>query len=729
MAGGIAGLPGGADLGEEFDSTALQRGQNGHIYGSRLGEMLDAKLDAEEALAAAKKAGNIVPLVVDDPRNQYGRGPDVRSNSEKTWARFADHMGRNKIRYIVGTIVGIVIGVGSYLTWYFVAGPGKTAKFNPVDKPVNNQPRLPQAVEVDVITGSVNAAGTTPVLVDADMQGVYTQTGVGTWKVNSNSKVEFTPDKAYDFNTPATAKYRLNLAGVDSDDTATITITYVAAGMTDPTLAENTLTANYKDTVTFDTKNATGKLVLVNPDANSASTQTTKDVGVWTLTDSSHITFKADSAFKGIRVETSVKLDLGNSKFSDPVTLTVMFNQPKAADRFIQGFQPGQLADRINVAMSAEAKTPNKIVEDSVKLVGLQDLELGSTPSNVITVDGKELSADGEGIWMVGDKGTISFVPATQKAATSFTPGIDRNNFSGQVGFRFQSAKKQKVTSLGIRKGTANTGNWAVSLLDTSMSVLATVQIDLGDSSKVVGQYYYGSVDCVLAGGIEYYLVTDVSDTSGIQPPAQLWAEVGPISLDSKVASAANAIYRDTGYPAFTIKMDGPGKTYVGLDFTVVEFETSPTPVVYTISDDQGNTSNEALVVLNYGATVTNSDLNSEKDDTKFFAKVKQEAIDHQPPLDLVVLLATLEFVADITATMLKSAELGMSPISESDFAARYTAFKGAPTPSGLWNSCLDIDKKKVDPAGAKSSFYARYWRMRTMVRLLKQLVVELDLT
>ena len=171
------------------------------------------------------------------------------------------------------------------------------------------------------------------------------------------------------------------------------------------------------------------------------------------------------------------------------------------------------------------------------------------------------------------------------------------------------------------------------------------------------------------------------------------------------------------------------GNAFVGLDFTVVEFELSPTPAVYTISDDQGNVSNEALIVLNYGATVNNSDLNSETDDTKFFAKIKQEAIDYQPPLDLVVLLATLEYITDITATMLKQSELGPSPIADSDFTARYTKFESTPSSTGLWNSCSDIDKAKVDPTGAKSSFYARYWRMRTMTRLLKKLVVELDLT
>jgi hypothetical protein len=623
----------------------------------------------------------------------------------------------------------IVVVVAGVLTWYFVWGPGKVVKFNPVDKPLGDQPRSLNAIEIDVISGSVNAMGTTPVLVGADMKGVLTQTGFGTWTVNSNNKVVFTPDKAYDFNTPATAQFRLSLAGVESDDSATITITYVAAGMTGPTVTGQTLTANYKDTVTFDMKNTTGTLVLVKPDANSASTQTVTDVGVWTLTDSSHVTFKADAAFKGIRVETSVKLDLGNSKFSSEVTLTVMYKQPKAADLFIQGYTPGLAADRINVADRAVAQTPNKIVATSVKLVGLQDLEMGYTPAKVVTIDGKQLVADGEGTWMVGDAGTVSFVPSTQKAAKSFTPGRDRNNYSGQVGFRFQSAKKQQVKSLGIRKGTANTGSWTVSLLDNNLKVLATAQIDLGDSSKVVGQYYYGTVDCTLTGGSQYYLVADVSDTSGVTPRTQLWAEVGVVSLDSNVASAVNAVYRGTADPAFTTNLDGSGKTYVGLDFTVLEFELSPTPAVYTISDDQDNVSNQALIVLNYGATVNNSDLNSEQDDSKFFAKIKQQAIDHQPALDLVVLLATLEYITDITATMLKQSELGPSPIADSDFTARYAKFESTADSTSLWNSCSDIDKAKVDPTGAKSSFYARYWRMRTMTRLLKKLVVDLDLT
>jgi hypothetical protein len=281
----------------------------------------------------------------------------------------------------------------------------------------------------------------------------------------------------------------------------------------------------------------------------------------------------------------------------------------------------------------------------------------------------------------------------------------------------FRSAANQTITSLGIRKGTGATGNWTVSLTDASGKVLTSATIDL--TSGNVGSLYYGSASYQLASGTTYYLVTQV-DTSR---PTQFFSDASAVTLNSSIADTAVAIY---GFLLGNYMNGLPGQSFVGLDFTIVGFQGSPTPAVYTISDNKKNTSSTALIILNYGAPVQPADVN-DPDDANFFNNLRREAFDANPALGHVVLLATLTVLTNMTGTMLTAQ--AASPISQTSLDSRYATYKAnGASADDLWNSSSDINAKLVDPTGTQPKLYARFWRLDTMRNLLSRFVIEMGL-
>lgn len=722
---------GGGEVGEHAQDVELHDRNAGPGGGS---VVYDGRADAvrhgnEVRNDLMRAAANYDVVRALPEGNEYEQTGDPLDPDRTIWNRLGDHLSRNKIKYIFATAVPAVattlIGV---LSWYFSAGPGQPTNPMPQNDTDDNVPRGPGPVDIDVLANDINADNATINLVGADSSGVYTETGVGTWSVTNAytpPRVRFTPDPTYDFSSPATAQYTLTAGGVTSAP-ATITITYAAATPpSNPNPSSQTVRGDYANAIPFNIGNASGNVQLVTHDPGSPSTLTVAE-GVWKITGASTVQFTADATFTGDTVNTNIQVNFGATT-SSPATLTVLYNQPVAGAIFVQSLTPGLQTPAIDVVVRSYAIPPNTLDPTSVKLAGLQDMEMSTNPTSIqLSQGGKNLAVGGQGVWMVSDDGHVQFVPNPGPAlVASYSPGADRSDFTGFAGLRFTSAANQTISSLGIRMGTGDTGTWTVSLTDAMGNVLASAAIDL--TGGTVGTFYYGTASYQLTNGTTYYLVTEVDSTQS----TQYWSDAGAVTLNSAVATDAVAVYSPPKSPTspFAYTDNLAGDSYVGLDFTVVGFTGSPTPALYTIADNKGNTSTPALIILNYGTAIQPTDLN-DPNDTTFFANLQMEAFNVNPPLAPVVLLATLTIVANATATILPASATSVSPITDLD--ARYATYTGPGTftANELWNACSDIDATLVDPKGTQvEPYYARYWRLTTMQELLSRLVVEMQLT
>jgi hypothetical protein len=138
----------------------------------------------------------------------------------------------------------------------------------------------------------------------------------------------------------------------------------------------------------------------------------------------------------------------------------------------------------------------------------------------------------------------------------SYTPGLDRNDFSGYVGQQFIPTASVTITSLGIRMATGNTGTRTVYLLDHTETVIASAVITLGGS---VGTFYYASITgTVITSGLIYKLTTQVVNAG------DFWSDDGAVTLNGAGTNAS--IYSPTGNSGFVTF--AAGQTYVGLDMT-----------------------------------------------------------------------------------------------------------------------------------------------------------------
>jgi hypothetical protein len=639
----------------------------------------------------------------------------------RVFGRLTNSAERAKCVSICGALfILAAVEMAGFVIWWFASGPGRQQKPVPKDDIRDNVPQGPGTVVLDVLLNDQDCQGTAVQLVGANAQGSIVQAQTGTWTVAADNQVHFTPDALYDFKQPATVSYVLTLNGAQSLPAA-VTIRYQSApSMSDPD--PQWQRADYTATATFDIGNASGKVVLVKPDATSPSTQTVKKAGVWTVTNTHTVTFQATADFNGAQMATDIQVDYGSSR-SKPATLTVVFNQPQAAAVVVQDLTPRKPSPAIDVVIRSNAVAPHSLDRASVKLVGVRDMELGGYPDCVsLSTDGKKMVALGQGVWMVSDDGHVAFAPDLlgPNLVNTFVPGKDRNDYTGYAGLKFTSVADQTAARLGIRKPAGATGIWTVLLTEAQGTTLASAAIDLTNSTA--GEVAYGACKVQLAKKTDYFLVTQV--TQG----GQLWPDQGPATLYSAVAVNAVSVCATTLAGLSTATGGEALSSFVGLDLTVDGFTGNPIPALYTVSDTSKNTSVPGVIILNYGTPVQPVAIN-DPDDTNFFNNLRQWVIDPNPPPPHARQLAILTVLANATMEMAGSPT--SSPITDVD--TRYKSYRTDPAVGGtsdlLSNICSDITPSSVDPHGAQPAMYARYWRLRTMQDLVYRLVEDLKLS
>ena len=142
---------------------------------------------------------------------------------------------------------------------------------------------------------------------------------------------------------------------------------------------------------------------------------------------------------------------------------------------------------------------------------------------------------------------------------SAYTPGADRNNYSGYLGFRFVAAATPVyVTSLGIDMATSDTGVETVYLLHTAATIVRTAAVTLTGGTP--GTFYYAPITpLLLVPGDLYYIVSlGLIGTN--------FHDKGGHTLNAGAASISNAVFGDATSPIQTYTISDSNAQYFGLD-------------------------------------------------------------------------------------------------------------------------------------------------------------------
>jgi hypothetical protein len=109
----------------------------------------------------------------------------------------------------------------------------------------------------------------------------------------------------------------------------------------------------------------------------------------------------------------------------------------------------------------------------------------------------------------------------------SYSPGADRNDFSGEVGISFTLLSDTTFTKMGLRCSTGNSGNYTVNLYTYTNPATLIRSVSVNLTGKTVGTFYYSDIaPYTLLAGQRYVLL--VVTTSG----GSLWPQSGAVTLN-----------------------------------------------------------------------------------------------------------------------------------------------------------------------------------------------------
>ena len=141
----------------------------------------------------------------------------------------------------------------------------------------------------------------------------------------------------------------------------------------------------------------------------------------------------------------------------------------------------------------------------------------------------------------------------------SFTPGVPRSDFDGDVGMMFSLTAGMTFNRLGVRYEEGDV-SFLVTLRNAdTLDMIAEATVDL--SAGTIGNYYYTAVpQFILTPGVTYALMARVVAFDG-----QSFADVGDCAIQNQ-ATVGSAYGAAGGPPTFAVS----GSAYVGLDLDFV---------------------------------------------------------------------------------------------------------------------------------------------------------------
>ncbi|WP_299773183.1 retention module-containing protein, partial [uncultured Pseudoteredinibacter sp.] len=372
--------------------------------------------------------------------------------------------------------------------------------------------------------------------------------GEGTWSVNTtNGEITFTPESGFTADpTPITYTVEDNDGNVSN--TATVTIDYAAQPPVASNDSSNGNTTNQPVTVDVlnNDNDPDGNLdpatVQITGTPNEGDSLTVPGEGVWSVnTTTGEITFTPESGF---------------TADPTPITYTVKDNDGN------------------------ESNTATVTVDYSTQEPGANDDSENGVTNNPVTVDVLDNDTDPDGTL---DPATVQITGTSNAGDPLVVAGEGEwtvNTTTGEITFTPDSGFTADPTPITytVDDNDGNTSNTATVTIDYAVQPpVATNDVSNGNP---------------LNTPVTVDVVANDSDPDGNIDPAtvQIVGPSGPVSSLPVAGEGTWSVNPTTGAITFTPE---PG------------FISDPTPIQYTIEDNDGNVSNPATVDVNYETAPT----------------------------------------------------------------------------------------------------------------------------
>ncbi len=503
--------------------------------------------------------------------------------------------------------------------------------------------------------GSLDVATVDLDLTVGGVQTTLTVAGEGVWSVDGVGVVTFTPEAGFTAD-PTSIGYVVSDNDGNVSNQATVTVDYVPVASDDSSIAYTTNAPFTVDVLVNDTTGDTvdaGSVQIVGT-TNPGDSLTVPGEGVWSVDGTTgEITFTPQAGFTDDPTDITYRVDDGEGNTSNPATVSIDYppHSPVAVDDASLGNPAGPVT--LNV-IDGTASAGNVADSDPDGTLDLATVDLDPTAAGVQS----SLTVAGEGTWSVAGSGSVTFTPEAgftdDPTPIVYVVADNDGNVSNQATITIDYLPVASDDS-----STGNTTNTAVTVdvlgNDTTGDTAdpTTVQIvgttNPGDSLTVPGEGVWsvdgttGEITFTPEPGftndptdIAYTIDDDEGNTSNaatvsidydVQPPVAVDDEsvanpAGPVSLNVVDGSASVGGVGDsdldgtldlatvdldpsTAGVQSTLAVVGEGVWTVDLAGVVTftpeaGFTADPTPIPYTVSDNDGNVSNQASVTVDY---------------------------------------------------------------------------------------------------------------------------------
>ena len=430
------------------------------------------------------------------------------------------------------------------------------------------------ASTVDFIPGSVPGGVGTDTDGDGDIDEVVVP-GEGTWTVDVDGNTTFVPEAGFDTN-PTPIDYTVMDDDGLTTNVATVTITYLypPVAVDDEDLDNDAgttvtlpITGNDSDpdgtvepdTVNFDATSVPGGIGADTDGDGDIDQVVVPGEGTWTVDDAGNVTFTPEAGFLSNPTPIDYTVDDNDGLTSNVATVTITYLDalnPTAVDDEDLDNQPGST---VTLPITGNDSDPDGVIEASTV-----DFIPGSVPGGVGTdTDGDgdidQVVVPGEGTWTVDDAGNVTFVPEAGFGGDPSPLDYTVNDDDGQ---------------------TSNVATITITYLDPPVAV--------DDSS--VGNDAGTSVTLPITG--------NDSDPDGV---------IDATTVDFIPGSVPGGVGTDTDGDGDIDQVVVPGEGTWTVDdggnvtFTPeAGFLDDPSPIDYTVMDDDGLSSNPATITVSY---------------------------------------------------------------------------------------------------------------------------------
>jgi CshA-type fibril repeat protein len=268
--------------------------------------------------------------------------------------------------------------------------------------------------------------------VTGDEVETLTVNGEGTWTVNVDASITFTPEDGF-VNNPTSIQYVVREIGGDLSNPATVSIIYPDAVDDMVTVQaghEGSTTVNVAEN---DSNNTLPTSVTIGCEQLGVQSLTVANEGVWNVNDDGTLTFTPENGFMADPTDIQYTIGLASGERSNCATVDIRHELLAVDD-----------VAALNVGGISIVRVLNNdfgsINSGTVKLVIPNNPVAGTTLSN----DGKTLTVPGEGVWTVNDEGVVTFT-----AEDGFTQAPRAINYTVENG----DGTRSNVASITLTEG------------------------------------------------------------------------------------------------------------------------------------------------------------------------------------------------------------------------------------------------------------------------------------